>query len=123
MTVYEIARRSSSGLRVLVRKKYMGTFVSVRWSFGRLCTALPVPKVMLTSEGDKCDGLHVLCMMCMYYAYPTRRFEMIAIFGTSLSRMSRADFASSQLAMGEVLSLACRTPSRLQRTRWKSSLA
>ena len=55
----------------------------------RLCVALQIPKVIVTSEGDKCEGLHVLCMLCMYYAYPTRRFDMIAKFGTSLSRLSR----------------------------------
>jgi hypothetical protein len=54
-----------------------------------LCEALHIPSVITTSEGDKCEGLHVLCMMCMYYAYPTRRFEMISKFGTSLSRLSR----------------------------------
>ena len=55
----------------------------------RLHAALGIPLVITTSERDKCAGLEVLCMMCMYYAYPTRRFEMIAKFGTSLSRMSR----------------------------------
>jgi hypothetical protein len=55
----------------------------------RLNAALAIPPFIVTSEGDRCAGFEVLCMMCMYYAYPTRRFEMISKFGTSTSRMSR----------------------------------
>jgi hypothetical protein len=55
----------------------------------RLNAALAIPPFIVTSEGDRCAGFEVLCMMCMYYAYPTRRFDMISKFGTSTSRMSR----------------------------------
>ena len=55
----------------------------------RLNAALRIPAVIVTAEGDKCDGFEVLCMLCLYYAYPCRRFEMIEKFGTGLSRLSR----------------------------------
>jgi len=70
-------------------KEVYGYFRHSEGELRRLCAALQVPQVIVSSEGDKCEGLHVLCMMCMYYAYPTRRFEMIGKFGTSMSRMSR----------------------------------
>jgi hypothetical protein len=88
MTVYEIPDVEFD-LDKLGDKEIYGYFRFSEGELRRLCTALQIPKVIVTSEGDKCEGLHVLCMMCMYYAYPTRRFEMIGKFGTSLSRMSR----------------------------------
>jgi hypothetical protein len=88
MTLYEIPDVKFD-LESLGEKEVYGYFRFSEGELRRLCTALQVPKIIVTSEGDKCEGLHVLCMMCMYYAYPTRRFEMIGKFGTSLSRMSR----------------------------------
>jgi hypothetical protein len=88
MTVYDIPDVQFD-LAKLGDKEVYGYFRFSEDELCRLCSALQIPKVVVTSEGDKCEGLHVLCMMCMYYAYPTRRFEMIGKFGTSLSRMSR----------------------------------
>jgi hypothetical protein len=70
-------------------KEVYGYFRFSEGELRQVCAVLQVPQVIVSSEGDKCEGLHVFCMMCMYYAYPTRRFEMIAKFGTSMSRMSR----------------------------------
>jgi hypothetical protein len=86
--VYEIPNVQFD-LETFGDKEIYGYFRFSEGELRRLCAALQVPKVIVSSEGDKCEGLHVLCMMCMYYAYPTRRFEMISKFGTSLSRMSR----------------------------------
>ena len=55
----------------------------------RIKAALQIPDVIITSEHDRCDGFEVLCMLCMNYAYPRRRFEMVKIFGTSTPRISR----------------------------------
>jgi hypothetical protein len=88
MMVYEIPNVDFN-LESFGDKEVYGYFRFSEGELRRLCTALQIPNVIVTSEGDKCVGLHVLCMMCMYYAYPTRRFEMIAKFGTSMSRMSR----------------------------------
>jgi hypothetical protein len=68
------------------------TFTSFRFTvpeLRRLSSALCIPDVIRTSEGDKCDGIDALCMLCCYYAFPLRRYEMIKKFGTSLSRLSR----------------------------------
>lgn len=70
-------------------KETMSTFRFSQEELDRLVVALGIPKVFRTSEGDKCDGLAALCMVCMYYAFPTRRFEMIKKFGCSLSKISR----------------------------------
>ena len=55
----------------------------------RIKGALRIPDVIITSQHDRCDGFEVLCMLCMNYAYPRRRFEMMKIFGTSTPRISR----------------------------------
>lgn len=55
----------------------------------RLQAALRIPQVIVTYAGDKCSGFEVLCMLCLSYAYPGRRFEMIKMFGTGTSRLSR----------------------------------
>jgi hypothetical protein len=88
MMVYEIPNVQFN-LETFGDKEVYGYFRHSESELRRLCAALQIPQVIVSSEGDKCQGLHVLCMMCMYYAYPTRRFEMIAKFGTSMSRMSR----------------------------------
>ena len=55
----------------------------------RLRIALGIAEEIVTSEQDRCSGVEALCMLCMYYAFPTRRFMMIPFFGTSTSRLSR----------------------------------
>jgi nuclease HARBI1 len=55
----------------------------------RVCKALRIPSVVVSSEQDKCSGLEVFAMMCMNYAYPGRQLELVKRFGTSTPRISR----------------------------------
>jgi hypothetical protein len=88
LTVYDIPEVAFD-IQAFGDKECYGYFRFHADELRRLHAALGIPQVIVTSERDKCSGLEVLCMMCMNYAYPTRRFDMIAKFGSSLSRMSR----------------------------------
>jgi len=88
MSVYEIPNVKFD-LDTFGEKETYSHFRFTAEQLHRLNAALGIPKDIVTSANDRCSGLEVLCMMCMYFAYPTRRFEMIPKFGTSSSRISR----------------------------------
>ena len=70
-------------------KEALAYFRFTCFELRRVCQALRIPSVIVSSEKDKCSGLEVLAMMCMSYAYPGRLLELVKRFGTSTSRISR----------------------------------
>jgi hypothetical protein len=61
--VYEIPNVQFN-LEMFGDKEVYGYFRHSESELRRLCAALQIPQVIVSSEGDKCEGLHVLCMMC-----------------------------------------------------------
>ena len=90
MRVFELSR-----YRVVVRpagldaKMFRFLFRFERSEMEQLVRVLRVPDVIRASNGDVGDGLEVMCMLTMKYAFPTRLGQLIPFFGYSVSKMSR----------------------------------
>ena len=50
---------------------------------------LQVPEFIVTKARDRALGIDVLAMLCMKFAWPRRLGEMLFLFGTCISRISR----------------------------------
>ena len=75
-----------------------------------------VPDVVVTPSRDKAPVAHVMCMMAMKYAWPTRLAQMITVFGRSPSSMSRL-VKALRVLLYESFSEALRHPPLLSAQR------